>query len=208
MDISALLPARSPADFIRGIARFELGGQEHTLPVLSIEDNEQWLANIDGQLRGVLDGLEIAGDDMPRLFGLLTSQTPALLALLKSYDKGDTLGTIEDIRHVTRPHELLLAVLAIWRAANPLVDIGLMALGMSGANSGPMSSQPVSTDGSPQTSADDSPTSNSSPTSIALSTVLRPTKNGKYRPIAQPTSSPRTRSSGNATGPGQAGIAG
>ena len=181
---------------LRGLARFELGGSEYVLRTLPIEDNETWLTRIDAQLSGLLSGLEGDDVDMGGILSMLAVQVTDLVLVLADYDRENVLGGVAAIRKVGRPHEILLAVVAVWRAANPLVDIALAGMAASvtaGMSSDPTSSSPPSTDGASQTSDDGSLPSSSSGISMLRQIVDGSSSTPRSKRSAPERSSPTTR---------------
>ena len=126
--ILGLIPERTPGDVIAGIVRFNAGGQPIVLPVRSIADNEDWLREIGDAFAGLAGGLSAAGDDVGRLTSLLEGADD-LLGFLYSYGS-EYLPPRDELRRKIRPNELLLAVVQIWRAANPKADAALLALSL------------------------------------------------------------------------------
>lgn len=111
--------------------RLVIGGEVYDLPALSIEDNAAWKARLDADLAGVLDAVDGAGDDLTAILTALTGNDDALLDLLRSYDRTGVLPDDATIRASLTPMGLVRAVLEVWRAANPLVDIGIAGMAMS-----------------------------------------------------------------------------
>lgn len=122
------LPERQPGDILAGRIRMSFGGQAYVLPVRSIAANEEWLASLDAGTGALVDGLMAAGDDTSVIIATLGAGSEAMPALLMSYDETHVLPPWEELKQVARPHELMLAVFEVWRAANPLVDIAIGAL--------------------------------------------------------------------------------
>ena len=61
--LAGIIPERSAEDIFAGRVRLTFAGQDYDLPTLVIEEEEKWLARIDGQLAGVLSGVASAGND-------------------------------------------------------------------------------------------------------------------------------------------------
>lgn len=130
MELTSLLPARSVEDILFERVRLVIGGEVYDLPALVIEENEAWLASVDQTLRSMLDALDAAENDMTQIVHALTGDPDRLLGLLRSYDKRGVLPDSETLRKTMTPIGLFRAVLEVWRAANPLVDIGLLGVTM------------------------------------------------------------------------------
>jgi len=128
MDLSALLPTRSVEDILAERVRLTIGGEEYVLPALSIEQTETWLDGLQTEVNALIGFLEMSGDDGGRIFAELTSKPARLLDYLVSYDQTGVLPDRDVIRRGLTPIGLLRAVLEVWRAANPLVDIGLASM--------------------------------------------------------------------------------
>ena len=111
--------------------RLVIGGEVYDLPALVIEDNERWKASLESELTGLLSALDDAGNDLSAIVGALTGEPDRLLRLLTSYDASGVLPDEATLRTNLTPMGLLRAVLEVWRAANPLVDIGLAGVAMT-----------------------------------------------------------------------------
>ncbi len=129
MELTNLLPPRSIEDILFERVRLVIGGEVYDLPALVIEDNERWKAELDREMTGLLSALADAGDDMGGILSALTNEPERLLRLLRSYDTSGVLPDDETLRKSLTPLSLVRAVMEVWRAANPLVDIGLAGLG-------------------------------------------------------------------------------
>ncbi len=130
MELTSLLPPRSVEDILFERVRLMIGGKVYDLPALVIEDNEAWKTSVDETLRSLLDALDAADNDVTAIVGALTGEPERLLGLLRSYDKTGILPDDETLRKTMTPIGLFRAVLEVWRAANPLVDIGLLGVTM------------------------------------------------------------------------------
>jgi hypothetical protein len=146
MELTSILPPRSIEDILFERVRLVIGGEVYDLPALVIEDNERWKAQLETDLTGLLSSLDEAGDDITAIVAALTGEPDRLINLLTSYDTTGVLPDVETLRKKMTPVGLFRAVLEVWRAANPLVDIGLAGFAMTGAPPSepptPMSSPP------------------------------------------------------------------
>jgi hypothetical protein len=133
VDISQLLPPRSIEDILFERVRLVIGGEVYDLPALVIEENEKWKAQLDTELMSILTQVNDAGDDVSQLVAALTGEPERLLRLLRSYDQTNVLPDDDVLRKSMTPMLLVRSVLEVWRAANPLVDIGLVGLTISAA---------------------------------------------------------------------------
>ena len=131
MEITDLLPARSIEDILAERVRLTIGGEAYNLPALNVEDTEAWLGELEGDLRGLLSLVEDAGDDAGKVFAELSAKPARLIDFLIAYDKMGALPDRDGLRRGLTPIGLVKAVLEVWRAANPLVDIALAGLTMS-----------------------------------------------------------------------------
>ncbi len=131
MDLSSLLPPRSMEDILFERVRLVIGGEVYDLPALVIEKNEAWKASLEADLAGMLEALDEAGNDVMGIVTALTGEPGRLIGLLRSYDVTGVLPDDETIRASVTPMGLFRAVLEVWRAANPLVDIGLAGMSMT-----------------------------------------------------------------------------
>lgn len=134
MDLTSILPPRSIEDILFERVRLIIGGEVYDLPALVIEDNERWKASLEAELTGMLNALNDSGDDLSKIVAALTGEPGRLVGLLRSYDKTGILPDDDTLRASMTPLGLLRAVLEVWRAANPLVDIGLVGVTMDAAS--------------------------------------------------------------------------
>ena len=117
---SQLLPERSMSDALAGRVQIVLGGQSYVLPVLSIEANEQFARSLSEPLSQRI--ADIPDDEPGRAVEALASEGPrAMLDLLYAYDQTGVLPPREELVRVVRPHEVLISLLEVWVAANPLL---------------------------------------------------------------------------------------
>lgn len=112
------LPTRSAADILAGRVNIVLGGLPYTLPVLSRRESREWLADLDQSFAFLARELDQAADDKPRILSLLASQTAGLAAMLRSYDRTGVLAEWDP--DDASDSEILVAMVEVWRAANPL----------------------------------------------------------------------------------------
>jgi hypothetical protein len=140
VDVGSILPPRSIEDLLGERVRLVIGGQEFVLPVPVISVAERWKADLDATMTRLLDGA--SSDDPGATLDALASDAGPFLDLLASFDVDGVLPTADVIRETTTPLGLLLAVLEVWRAVNPLVDIGLGVWAMTATRSA--SPQPMS----------------------------------------------------------------
>lgn len=125
--VSDLIPPRRLEDIVAQRVRLVLGGEVYDLLALTIADTEAWLGQMDGYVVRLLAGID--GDDLPeRVIAALSTQGEDLMTLLLAYDKRGVLPPKARLRKLMTPFELLCSVLEVWRAANPLVDIGIDTL--------------------------------------------------------------------------------
>jgi len=195
------MPARRASDALRGLARLAIGGEEILLPVLTIEQNEAWVSALDAELAGLVAGITggpeagTPAEDLELVLSALASELPRLVAALADYDRGGLLGGVDGIRRRARPHEVIAALLTIWRAANPLADIALLGLATSGTSSGPTSSPSAPGGSTTGPSAGPGPRSSGSTGSTPRSTGSSASTTSGSRRSAQPRSSRTTTGS-------------
>lgn len=146
--LGSLLPTRTVGDILAGRVRLRVGVDVIDLPVLPIARNEAWKERLDATMAGLL---ERATDDADpgQVLDALAADTGPFLDLLYAYDRDGVLPDREVIRETWTELDLLLAVLEVWRAANPLVDVGLGAWSATRSRtpSMPTSASHPSTDG-------------------------------------------------------------
>lgn len=137
LDLTAFLsePA-SVAEIISGTTTVTLGGESFVIRARSIEGDEEWVAGLDGQLRGLLDAIDKAGNDTTAILAALGAFPGELLAALCSYDEYGVLPPAGELRRKARSHELLVALAKVWRLANPLAAIALAGIAVAKATNG------------------------------------------------------------------------
>jgi hypothetical protein len=165
LDVFAPRPA---GDILSRSVRLKLGATEYVLEVLFIAGNERWKAAIDGKFSGVVNRLNLAGNDTGAILAALGDQPDDLLDLIYSYDtdEGRREGVLPPravLKESVYEGDLLTAVREVWRAANPLVVMRIeaaakglveaMAEPTTNDTSPPTSSPPKSTAGRPKRSA-------------------------------------------------------
>ena len=126
MDLSSILPPRSVEDILAERVRLVIDGQTYDLPALVIADNEAWKARLDAEITALLARAQ-GEDDPGEVLNALAADATPFEDLLYAYDKGGILPEREVLRSSLTEFGLLCAVLEVWRAANPLVDIGIGA---------------------------------------------------------------------------------
>lgn len=129
MELRDLLPEpRSVDDVLSKRIRLLIDGEEFVLPVLPIRENRVWTDRLDGEVVRVLSAIEEAGDDVGAVLASLSQAPGRFMDLLLLYDLHGLLPPRERIEAVWTEVDLLQACLEVWRAAHPLVDIGLVAI--------------------------------------------------------------------------------
>jgi hypothetical protein len=131
MDLGSLLPPRSIEDILAERVRLVIGGEVYDLPALVIEKNDEWKASLEADLTGMLAALDEAGNDVGSIVATLSQEPTRLLNLLRSYDATGVLPDDATIRASMTPIGILRAVLEVWRAANPLVDIAVAGMSLN-----------------------------------------------------------------------------
>lgn len=119
-----LLPERSAEDVLSGRIRLRLGGQPYVLPVRSIAANREWKEEWDSTVGGRIK--DIPEDRPGDIFVALGEGADDLLTLLISYDNTNALPPRAEIEQVATPPELLMGILEVWAAANPLLGMALV----------------------------------------------------------------------------------
>jgi hypothetical protein len=157
MELRDLLPEpRSVEDVLARRIRLVIDGEVFTLPVLPIRENRVWTDRLDGEISRIFGHVESAGDDVNAVFAALSAAPGRFMEMLELYDLHRILPPRERIESVWTEIDLLMACLEVWRAAHPLVDIGLGIVGTTGQRASElrqrMSSPPPSGDGPPQPS--------------------------------------------------------
>lgn len=124
MDLTSLLPDRSAEDVLAGRIRLRLGGEPYVLPVRSIRDNRAWKEEWESTVGARI--ADIPEDKPGQMFVALGEGADDLLSLLISYDNTGVLPSRDDIEAVATPPELLMGILEVWAAANPLLGMALV----------------------------------------------------------------------------------
>lgn len=129
MELRDLLPEpRSVDDVVSKRIRLLFDGEEFILPVLPIRENRVWTDRLDGEVLSVLSAVEEAGDEVGAVMSALSRAPGRFMDLLLLYDLHNVLPSRERIEAVWTEVDLLMACLEVWRAAHPLVDIGIVAI--------------------------------------------------------------------------------
>jgi hypothetical protein len=160
------LPTRSASDILAGRIRVVLGGVGYELPVLPRRASREWLESLDARFAAIAEELDQAADDKPRILALLAGQTTGLLYALRAYDQTGVLPDPAYIDDFATDSEILVAMVEVWRAANPLAATlvaGIPDETTDGIPPGLPSSSPLPTGGSPDISTGTSRMSSSSP---------------------------------------------
>lgn len=127
LDFAALIPERSAADILAGQLHLTLGGKLYTLRVLPIKATREWLTNLEDGTARLLGLLDKAGD-MDGVLGAFRGVTDQLEAALRAYDRDNVLPPHEQLEEEATDTEVLMAVLAVWSAANPFASVALSAM--------------------------------------------------------------------------------
>jgi hypothetical protein len=157
LDVFAPRPA---GDILSRSVRLTLGDTEYVLPVLFIAGNERWKAAIDAKFNGVVNQLNLAGNDNSAILQALGDQPDDLLDLIYSYDtdEGRRRGVLpprDELKESVYEGDLLTAVREVWRAANPLVVMRVEAAAKGLVEA---MGEPTTSDTSPPTSSSPTPT--------------------------------------------------
>jgi len=125
MDLGSLLPPVSVEDIIARRVRVSIDGVEYVLPVKSMRDNRVWEERLDHELVALLNTVREDTDDAAAVFRALALTPGRFVDLLLSYDDHHILPDKDTIDANETEMGLLLACLEVWRAARPLVAIGI-----------------------------------------------------------------------------------
>lgn len=131
IDFSHLLPERSPEEILAAEVRLIFGRKAptaYTLPVLSIAENREWKATLEGGLVGLLNSLDDTGDDLTGVLAAFATVSEQLLDAVLRYDVDGLLPTRDELEHLATDPQVLRAVLAIWSAANPFAQVAVAAM--------------------------------------------------------------------------------
>lgn len=134
-----------PADqMVSRTVRITLGGQTFELPVRSIRANREWKERLTGATAALLANLNSSGDEKAAIVAAFDGHEEELIGLLVDYDTSGQLTreAIEDIEP-DATFDLLHALGEVWRAASPLVAIGVAAAAIATPSS--PSSPPTNT---------------------------------------------------------------
>jgi hypothetical protein len=122
---SGLPSERSVEDVLAGRLRLTLAGQVWVLPVLTVGENEAWMAGLDKRFNPIL--ADVDESDLVAMLAALQGLDVDLMAFLLDYDKSGVLPRDETFRKSIYPHELFKAVAEVGLAANPTAAFGLAA---------------------------------------------------------------------------------
>lgn len=125
MDLGSLLPPQSVEDVIAKRVRVTVGEVEYTLPVKSVRAHREWEERLDVELVSLLNTVREDGDDVAAILRALSESPGRFIDLLLSYDDGSALPDRDTIEATETEMGILLAVFEVWRAAHPLVAIGI-----------------------------------------------------------------------------------
>lgn len=95
-----------------------LGEETFALPVLTIEENEQWRAGAGLALSALITGIS-ALDDPAAIFERLSGDTPLQLDLIRAYDKADLLPDDAWVRSHASADDLFQGAIEVAAAAYP-----------------------------------------------------------------------------------------
>lgn len=118
-------PTRSTVDVLAGRLRISLAAKPYWLPVLTIGQNEDWVAQLDAALAPLIKAPD---DDLDAIVTALESFNDQLLGFVWSYDVTHVLPPLETIRRDIYPFEVLRAVMEIRAAANPTLGFALASM--------------------------------------------------------------------------------
>lgn len=151
--IAGFLPELSPADVFRGIVPITIGGTRYELAARSMEEDEAWVAELDGSMRHLLEGVRAGGDDSAAILAVLLSATDQLLDAIYRYDRDKVLPARETVKRQARAIDALNGALTIWVSTNPTLAaalaMGAAAVTTNGTLRAPTSSSPTPTAGPP-----------------------------------------------------------
>lgn len=136
MDLQSLLAPVSVEDIIAKRVRVVIDGVTYTLSVKPMRAHREWEERLDVELVALLNTVREDGDDVSAILRALSLTPGRFIDLLLSYDDGHVLPDRDTVESVETELGLLVAVLEVWRAAHPLVAIGIEALATA--------SQPIS----------------------------------------------------------------
>lgn len=118
-------PTRSTADVLAGRLTIRLAGVYYGLPVLTIGQNEDWVASLDAALEPLVSADD---EDLSAIVAGLESFNDQLLGFIWSYDVLHVLPDLDSIRRDIYPYEVLRAVMEIRAAANPTLGFALASM--------------------------------------------------------------------------------
>lgn len=130
LDFTHLLPERSAQDILAAEVHVTFGRKpevRYTLPVLSIAENREWKANLEGGLVALLSTIDEM-DDMGGIMAAFTTVSPQLLQAIIEYDVDAVLPPLAVLERQASDPQVLRAVLAIWSAANPFAQVAVAAM--------------------------------------------------------------------------------
>lgn len=115
------------ADVIARVVRIPIGDERIAMPVLSIAESEVWLTKFDTAFVGLLSAATAEGNDIDAAYGFVSLHPENFVDLIVTYDVTGVLPARDELVTRMTKTDLLVACLEVWRAENPLVELGLMA---------------------------------------------------------------------------------
>lgn len=120
----ALIPERTVEDVLAGRLAMHFADSTFVLPVLVIEKADEWRAELMGQFGEVVGQLQ-SETNTAGVFAFLTTHTPTMMSLIRSYDVSGALPDDAWLRgHATEP-EILRAFMLVVAASFPFVAAAL-----------------------------------------------------------------------------------
>ncbi len=129
LDLAGLMPERTAADIMRQRVLVRLGDHAYDLPVLKIAAARRWEEALGNGLVSVLRAVDDMGDDVTlegmysQLLAAFAGVPDELLTALLDYDTTGLLPSRELVEEQATEVDVMVAVLSVWRAGHPFVDL-------------------------------------------------------------------------------------
>lgn len=109
------IEVRTENDAEAGIVQVRMGGEWFSLPVLTIEQSEEWQAGVGAEIASLDDGLDPEQEAAESITTVLRQGSLAMRRIVVAYDRTEVLGGEGSIRQHMTQREL-------WEATERILD--------------------------------------------------------------------------------------
>ena len=128
--MAGLLPERSIAEQLAGYTTLVLGGHAYHVPVLARRPSRAWKALFDERIGTALASFDKL-DSPAAILAALNSADDAPYELVRAYDESSAIPPDDELEGDT-DGEWMAALLVVYRAAHPTLDLVLGAIRAAG----------------------------------------------------------------------------